>query len=90
MIRELFLTLANYKTSIVLSFKPREKTSNQPKVRDKRKPITFSQAASGGKKRRDDRQEAALHGLFGKQGKGSRAQATAQWTTTGRGKVSVY
>jgi len=57
MIRDLFHSPPIYKASVTLSFKPRDKSSTQAKVGDKRKPITFSGAGasngggSGGKKR---------------------------------------
>ena len=62
MIQDLFHNPPIYRASIILSFKPREKLSVQPKVGDKRKPSTFSGkidssgAASGGKKRSGNRQ----------------------------------
>ena len=52
MIRDLFHSPPIYKASIILSFKPRDKSSTQAKVGDKRKPITFSgDGGAGGKKR---------------------------------------
>eukprot|EP00092_Neocalanus_flemingeri_P016303 GFUD01017648.1.p1 GENE.GFUD01017648.1~~GFUD01017648.1.p1 ORF type:complete len:555 (-),score=208.42 GFUD01017648.1:251-1915(-) len=68
MIRDLFHSPPIYKANVVLSFKPREKNSSsssmQPKVGDKRKPITFSGkgensgagVTTGGKKGRGERQ----------------------------------
>ena len=57
MIRDLFHSPPIYKASITLSFKAKSnKTNNQTKVGDKRKPITFSGDSSGGKKGRGERQ----------------------------------
>ena len=59
MIRDLFHSPPIYKANITLSFKPRDKTTMQAKVGDKRKPITFSgkgEAGVGGKKGRAERQ----------------------------------
>jgi len=57
MIRDLFHSPPIYKAIVTLSFKPKNKTNNA-KVGDKRKPITFSGAgdSSGGKKGRGERQ----------------------------------
>jgi len=74
MIRDLFHSPPIYKANIVLSFKPREKSNQQAKVGDKRKPITFSGKGEGsstaGKKGRGERQ--LYMDSVGQKGRGGR------------------